>query len=354
MERIFKPAMKNPAKFIQFSISFLFLASVFIVSCTFPKHAPRRNLTMVFYNVENLFDTLNTEGIRDGEFTPEGRNKWNEMRYQKKLNDLSRVISGINKTELPEIIGLCEVENEQVIKDLVQTRLLANGGYSAVHYESPDTRGIDCALIYRPDEFNVLYHVAVPVRFKNKPNSKTRDILYVKGSALNREEFHIFINHWPSRIGGVAETESKRVAAAKILKGKIDSVKLASPKAHIIVMGDMNDEPNNKSLQEILEPGQHDTPGARFTNLMFPDFIDGMGSYYYRGKWNMLDNIIVSGGLLDSKGWCIREKKGFIYRERWMENINRNGDIFPKRTYECLSYSGGPSDHFPVYFRLRR
>ncbi len=346
--------MKYSVKFIRVTVILLFAALVFVVSCTIPKHADRRNLTVVFYNVENLFDTLNTAGTRDGEFTPEGRNKWDKLRYQKKLDDLSRVIVGINKNEFPEIVGLCEVENEQVVKDLVQTQLLINGGYFVVHHESPDIRGIDCALIYRPDEFNVLYHVAIPVVFKNKPNSKTRDILYVKGSALNGEEFHIFINHWPSRIGGVAETESKRVAAAKILKVKIDSVKLSNPKNHIIVMGDMNDEPNNKSLQEVLDACRPATPGASFINLMFPDFITGMGSYNYRGKWNMLDNIIVSQELLDSKGWCIRKKKGFIYREPLMEEIHRNGESFPKSTFENHNYSGGASDHFPVFIRLRR
>ncbi len=346
--------MKIPVKLVHFFVIWWLLTVIFLVSCSSFQRAPRRNLTVVFYNVENLFDTINSPGIRDGEFTPEGRNKWDEMRYQKKLHDLSRVISGINETELPEIVGLSEVENKRVVMDLVQTRLLVNGGYSIVHHESPDIRGIDCALIYRPDEFKVLHHHAIPVHFKNSPDSKTRDILYVKGFTLNREEFHVFVNHWPSRIGGVAETEPKRVAVAEILKEKIDSVKLVSPKAHVIVMGDMNDEPNNKSLENVLDAHSPDKHGGRLINLMIPDFNAGMGSYNYRGEWNMLDNIIVSQTLLDSKGWCVRQNKGFIYREPWMENIHRNGKLSPWRTYIGSSYYGGVSDHFPVFIRLYR
>jgi predicted extracellular nuclease len=324
------------------------------ITCVPSRDSARRNMTVVFYNVENLFDTENTPGTRDGEFTPEGRNKWDEIRYQKKLNDLSRVISGINEADLPEIVGLCEVENEKVVVDLINTGLLSNGNYRVVHHESPDLRGIDCALIYRPDKFQVVHHHAIPVNFEDAPNSKTRDILYVKGRTRDREEFHVFVNHWPSRIGGVAQTEPRRLTAAFILKGKIDSVRMASPKAHIIVMGDMNDEPDNKSLFEVLEARPPFSPGATLVNLMFPEFLEGKGSYNYRGSWDMLDNLMVSSGLRNSKGWRVMHGKGFIYRESWMEYINRNGEITPNRTYGGPVYYGGVSDHFPVYFRLKR
>jgi predicted extracellular nuclease len=336
------------------SKSLIILTVLFFTSCAPWKNAAYRNMSVVFYNVENLFDLENEPGKNDGEFTPEGEKNWDMIKYQKKLADISRVISGINEGDLPEIVGLCEVENEQVLAELVMTGLLANGKYKVVHHESPDFRGIDCALIYRPEEFKVTDHFAVPVRFEDDQGSVTRDILYVKGRTRNREEFHIFVNHWPSRIGGVAQTESKRIAVARILKGKIDSVLAASSKAHIIVMGDMNDDPDNKSLLEVLNAQPPSTTGATLVNLMFPDFKDGRGTYNYRGNWNMLDNLIVSPGLLDDRGFRCVEEKGHIFREEWMEYKNRDGEISPNRTYGGPNYYGGVSDHFPVYFRLKR
>ncbi|WP_139249781.1 endonuclease/exonuclease/phosphatase family protein [Mariniphaga anaerophila] len=335
-------------------LSVLVIALFLFVSCSSWKNAAYRNMTVVFYNVENLFDVENEPGKSDGEFTPDGQKNWDETRYQKKLSDISNVISGINEGDLPEIVGLCEVENEKVVRDLVQTGLLAKGNYEVVHHESPDFRGIDCALAYRPEEFKVLSHSAVPVSFEDDPNPATRDILYVKGRTRNREEFHVFVNHWPSRIGGVDKTEPKRVAVARVLKSKIDSVMSRNAKAHIIVMGDMNDDPDKKSLSEVLGANAPSTPDAVLVNLMFPDFNNGKGTYNYRGNWNMLDNMIVSPGLLDSKGFRCVEEKGHIFHEEWMEHRSRNKEMSPNRTYGGPNYYGGVSDHFPVYFRLRR
>jgi predicted extracellular nuclease len=332
----------------------IILSIIFFTSCAPWKNATYRSMTVAFYNVENLFDLENDPYKNDDEFTPASEKQWDSVKYKKKLVDVSRVISGINEGDLPEIVGLCEVENEQVVGDLVRTGLLAKGKYEVVHFESRDFRGIDCALIYRPEEFKVIDHYAIPVRFKDDPDYVTRDILYVKGRTRNREEFHIFVNHWPSRIGGVAQTEPKRIAVARILKGKIDSVRTASSKAQIIVMGDMNDDPDNKSLMEVLNAQPPSTPGAQLVNLMFPDFKNGKGTYTYRGNWNMLDNLIVSPGLLDDKGFRCVEEKGHIFREDWMEYKNRDGEISPNRTYGGPNYYGGVSDHFPVYFRLRR
>ncbi|MCF6357275.1 MAG: endonuclease, partial [Draconibacterium sp.] len=298
--------------------------------------------------------TVNEPGKRDGEFTPDGSKKWTPDRYQNKLDTLARVLSSINKNELPEIIGLCEVENRKVVVDLANSGQLAKGNYEVVHYESPDFRGIDCALLYRPDEFKVIESFPVKVSFKDNADYITRDILYVKGRTLNREEFHIFVNHWPSRIGGVAKTESKRVEVARILKGKIDSVQAAAPKAKIIVLGDMNDEPSNKSLVEILSAQKPGSQNAELVNLMYPIHENNLGSYNYRGNWNMLDNIVVSTNLLDKKGFECIDKKGFVFSTEWMEHKNRSGQISPCRTYGGPNYYGGISDHFPVYFMLRR
>lgn len=335
------------------SVFVLLLAAV-LFSCSKEKREERRNLTVVFYNVENLFDLEDEPGKVDEEFTPKGEKQWNQERYQKKLDDLSNVLSSVNNAELPEIIGLSEVENEKVLADLTQTGKLAKGNYDIVHYESPDFRGIDCALIYRPEEFKVLASEAVKIAFKDEPDYKTRDILYVKGRTKNREKLHIFVNHWPSRIGGTEKSEPNRIQVAQILKNKIDSIYQTNPDAKIIVMGDMNDEPANKSLQQTLGAKKPGTESARLINLMFPADLSGKGSYNFRGDWNMLDNLVVSQSLLDEKGFQVTEKQGHIFHEEWMEYKNREGEISPSRTYGGPNYYGGISDHFPVYFQMSR
>ena len=330
------------------------LISVIVNSFAGAGYNKKRNLTVVFYNVENLFDTENNSGSNDGEFTPEGEKRWTEERYNKKLEDISKVLSSVNKDELPEIIGLCEIENRKVLDDLVKTNLLAGGKYEVAHFESPDFRGIDCALIYRPDEFTVIKSTPVNVSFDDDPEYTTRDILYVKGETNNQEEFHIFVNHWPSRIGGLEQTEPKRIAVARILKSKIDSVQNTNPGANILVIGDMNDEPSNKSLNEVLEAKSSEVNNAELVNLMYPVHANKKGSYNYRGNWNMLDNIVVSSGLLDNKGFQIVDKQGFVFSEKWMEYEDKNAGITPNRTYGGPNYYGGVSDHFPVFIQLSR
>ncbi len=313
----------------------------------------KRNITVVFYNVENLFDTKNTSGGNDAEFTPDGKNKWTEERFQKKIEDISKVLASVNKKELPEIIGLCEIENRGVLDDLVNTDILSVGNYKIEQFESHDFRGIDCAFLYRPDEFEVIKSSPVKVVFDDDLNFTTRDILYVKGKTNNGEEFHIFVNHWPSRIGGVDQTEAKRVAVAKLLKSKIDSVQNVNPDVNILVMGDMNDEPSNKSISEVLQAKSPEVENAAFVNLMYPIHKNKLGSYNYRGNWNMLDNIVVSSNLLDKKGFQCKEMQGFVFHEKWMEYENK-GEMSPNRTYGGPNYYGGVSDHFPVYVQLER
>ncbi len=318
------------------------------------RYNKKKNITVVFYNVENLFDTVNNQGNRDGEFTPDGANNWTQERYEKKIDNIANVIRSVNKNEIPEIVGLAEVENRNVLNDLISSVRIKEANYRIEHFESPDFRGIDCALLYRPDEFKIIKSTPVRVVLADDPDFKTRDILYVKGETTNNEVFHIFVNHWPSRIGGEDQTEPKRIAVARLLKNKIDSVLNVNSGANIHIMGDMNDEPSNKSISEILGAKSPKVTNAKLVNLMYPDFEIQKGSYLYQGKWNMLDNIMVSNGLLDNKGFGCREKKGFIFHEAWMEFKNRNGEISPNRTYGGKNYYGGVSDHFPVYMQLTR
>ncbi len=340
-------------KKIAFSLVVIFIVLV-LISCSTQKFKNEKNLTIVFYNVENLFDTINEPGKSDEEFTPEGQDHWTEERYNKKIDDIAKVLSSINEKELPEMIGLCEIENQKVLQDLTVDKYLVQGKYRIVHYESPDKRGIDCAFLYRPDEFKVIESHPIHVAFEGEPDFLTRDILYVKGKTLNGEEMHIFVNHWPSRIGGEEQTEYARVTVAKLLKSKIDSVQNENTSAEIIVMGDMNDEPSNKSLSEILGAVKPGSNNEGLVNLMYPIEEENLGSYVYQGNWNMLDNIVVSSNLLDKKGFSCIDKQGHVFHQEWMEYKNSNDQISPNKTYGGSNYYGGVSDHFPVYINLKR
>ncbi len=336
-----------------------FLIVVFLIMVCISSHGKKYNkkkcLTIAFYNVENLFDLEDEPGKHDEEFTPQGEKNWTQERFTKKLEDISKVLSSINQNELPEVIGLCEVENKYVLNALVKTKALAGSNYGIVHYESPDFRGIDCALLYRPGEFKVIKSQPVKIRFQDDPNYVTRDILYVKGKTKNRQEFHIFVNHWPSRIGGIPKTEPKRMHVASILKAKVDSIFAEDAWANIVVMGDMNDEPGNKSIRETLGASFEIGKDSGLFNTMAQEKKEGRGTYNFRGNWNMLDNIIISSNLLFAeKGFVCKQQKGIVFREGWMEYKNEKGEIYPSRTYGGPNYYGGVSDHFPVYIQLTR
>ncbi len=333
-------------------IPIIFIIPVLLLSCMSKKKAAQRNqLTVVFYNVENLFDTIDAPDKRDDEFTPDSIKKWGTKRYTKKLKDISKVLCAISPEDLPELIGLCEVENRAVVKELVATGQLADEQYNIVHHESPDIRGIDVALAYRTDAFKVLTHEAIPIRFPDNPKHKTRDILYVKGKA-RKDVLHIFVNHWPSRIGGTAKSEPNRVYVASVLRHKVDSVFTTDPDANIIIMGDMNDEPANKSISETLNAS--DNPGNSLYNLMYPLDSDQKGTYNFRGNWNMLDNLIVSNNLLHKKrGYKTAPDAGCVFHQPFMEYHGKKG-MSPNRTYGGSNYYGGISDHFPVYVVLKK
>ena len=331
-------------------IGMLVISGVVLFSCTSVKKSLRQEYTVVSYNVENLFDTVDDPKIPDEEFLPASEKKWDNEKYQKKLTDISEVISEVNQKELPEVVGLVEVENQTVLEDLINAGKLKGRNYAIIHEESPDYRGIDVALIYRKDAFKEIKHEVLPVIFPDDPEFKTRDILHVTGKMRNKI-VHIFVNHWPSRIGGDEKTEPKRVLAASVLKKRVDQILVEDPKARIIIMGDMNDEPANKSLKETLgaaAPGS----GAPLVNLMMPDDVAGKGTYFYSGNWNMLDNLVVSEAVLKGKGMKVEGEKGNIFSNGWMIYTNKNGDKTPNRSYVGNKYVGGVSDHFPVYFKM--
>ena len=336
-------------------VTSIIIVLLLVFSCSDKKYNPKKNLTIVFYNVENLFDLEDEAGKQDEEFTPEGTKKWTKDRYAKKLSDLSKVLSSVNTQELPEVIGLCEVENKKVVEDVFKSGDFAVAKYKVVHYESPDFRGIDCALAYNSAEMEVLSSQAIRISFAGEPDYGTRDILYVKGRMNNKQDFHFFVNHWPSRIGGSEKTEPYRMHVASVVKTKVDSILSEELRASIVIMGDMNDEPNNKSILETLGASQKLDANSALVNLMAPVAKEGKGTYNFRGNWNMLDNMIISSALaVGGKGYVCEEMRGNIFREEWMEYKNDKGETSPNRTYGGPNYYGGISDHFPVYISLSR
>ncbi len=310
---------------------------------------------VMFYNTENLFDTINDPQTQDDEFTAAGKLHWTPERYEKKIRDIARVIRDVAPKRLPDIIGLAEVENRQVLEDLIEKGKLRKGDYGIIHKDSPDLRGIDVALLYKKKTFHTIEHHSIPIQFP-RDTTKVRDILYVKGKTDDGEIFHIFVNHWKSRHGGEKATEQKRVYSAVVLRRTIDSILVFEPRARILIMGDFNDEPTNMSIMQILNAAnKRKNTGARdLYNLMYDlHNLHDTGTYSYKGHWDMLDQIIISFNLLqeqNKKGWHTDYEGGHIFSEEWMLYDNpKAGRKVPNRTYGGPNYYGGVSDHLPVF-----
>ncbi|MFC2152475.1 endonuclease [Bacteroidota bacterium] len=312
---------------------------------------------VLFYNVENLFDTANDSLINDEEFLPEGDRFWNNHKYYSKLNNIYKVIVAIGEWDPPAIIGLCEIENRKVLNDLVNNTPLVKFEYQIIHTESPDRRGIDVGFLYRDDLFKPIYNEAISINFPNNPESKTRDILYVKGIANNADTLDIFINHWPSRWGGQLESEDRRLFVASVLRLKIDSILEINPKSNIIITGDFNDYPDNKSIYEVLNASQEyeNIINSELYNLSsFLYQTKNIGTHKYQGEWRVLDQFIVSGNLLDNKNKAYTSYNDIhiFNAEFLLEPDEGYFGYKPKRTFIGFKYNGGFSDHLPTYLIL--
>ena len=301
---------------------------------------------VAFYNVENLFDTINSPATADEDMLPLADRQWTTEKYKAKLKNISTAIAGIaSQHDYPTLMALAEVENRTVLEDLVAEPALAPATYAICHYDSPDERGIDVALLYRPDKFHLQGSKAIPA----KGNNPTRDILTVWGT-IDNEPIFAAIVHWPSRIGGVKFTEPQRIACAEQLRTIVDSVQLHNPATKIIIMGDMNDNPRNKSIAKTLR-AEHKTKNLTHTDLCTPFGNTKRGSSVYDNKWNHYDNIILSGNLLRGAGLqlCTTNKNaGHIFSHPYM--LDKRS--YPLPTYRGTEYMGGASDHLPIYILL--
>ncbi len=312
---------------------------------------------VAFYNLENLFDTIS--GPNDKEYTPTGSKEWNTEKYYSKLKKMSYCISKIGKQFSPmgpSILGVAEVENRSVLEDLVKQEAIKNVNYKIVHFEGPDYRGVDCALLYNPRDFYVTNSKSYHLVMENDTTFRTRDQLLVSG-ILGNDEIHIIVNHWPSRRGGELASRPKRIAAAGLSKHISDSILAKNPDAKIVIMGDLNDDPINESVKTVLNAKKKQKEVARggLYNSTWELYSKGIGSLAYGDEWNLFDQIIISSGLLDKEEKTnLRFVKAEIFQAPFL--IQQEGQYkgYPLRTHAGGVYQNGYSDHFPSLIYLTK
>lgn len=308
---------------------------------------------IVSWNIENLFDTHHDSLKNDREFLPDAMRHWNYSRYKKKLADIARVITAVGEWNPPVLVGLCEVENDTVLRDLTRRSPLKELDYRYVMTSSPDLRGIDVALLYQRDLFKLLSSrsISIPPFNQHRP---TRDLLHVSGLLLTGDTLDVFVCHLPSRSGGAKESEPYRLHAAQILRTEADSILYKRLHPQVIIMGDFNDYPTNKSIQKVLEaeaPSPTLSPLKLYHLLARKAKSKDFGSYKYRGEWGLLDHLIVSGALLNQSGkfFTSEEKANVCLLPFLLIEDKKYGGREPFRTYKGMKYQGGISDHLPIY-----
>jgi len=312
---------------------------------------------ILFYNVENLFDTVDDKETLDEEFTPAGDRHWTYKRFNRKILNLSKVILNASGWSPPDIIGLCEVENRHVLEKLLMNTPLSSFSYNIIHKNSPDDRGIDVALLYNRKVFYPLKYEYYPLINKEDSIIRTREILYVTGIMDKADTIHIFVNHWPSRYRGLLESRPLRILAAKILRCEIDKLfdEHADPK--ILVLGDFNDQPCDESISSFLKTADFSgEPVAKgLYNLSHRWNEEGAGTLKYRGQWLVFDQIIISGTFIKAKKGLFTGPgfAGIIKLPFLSESDNKYGGFKLRRTYTGYNYTGGFSDHFPVILKLK-
>ena len=312
---------------------------------------------IAFYNLENFFDTLNDPNKNDDDFTPKGSYHYTTEIYQQKLHNLATVLSQIATDKLPDgpaFFGVAEVENEQVLKDLIAQPELKARKLGIVHFESPDLRGIDVGMLYNPKFFKVIHAEPLFVNIsKNGKQEFTRDVLFVEG-LLNGDSVYVMVNHWPSRLGGESASMWKRKLAAGVCKNKADSIIKEKPNAKIIIMGDLNDDPIDPSVAEVI--GAKDKDGAMASKSFFNPWIayykKGIGTLGYNDSWDLFDQIIVSNSFLKPQKGSWQFYNAEIFNRTFLKNQFGQYKGYPHRSFAGTNWINGYSDHFPTYIYL--
>jgi len=313
----------------------------------------KQNFKVMCYNVENFFDCKHDSLKNDYDFLPTGSHAWTYKKYVKKQANIAKVISAIGGWDAPALVGMCEVENDKCLFDLTHYSGLKNFQYKFIHYESSDTRGVDVALLYQPQQFKPIHNQPIRINFPAAPHSKTRDILFVTGKIPSGDTLYVFVCHFPSRLGGELESDDKRLFVASVLRNKVDSLFTAHQKPNIVIMGDFNDYPTNASLLNVLraKPLGDSISYKELYNLMYKMHAEGKGTNKHLGDWGALDQMIVSGNLLNpGNSIFTMQNDAHIFNADFLLEADK---IYlgkqPFRTYVGFKYQEGYSDHLPIY-----
>lgn len=313
-------------------------------------------ITVAFYNCENFFDTKDDPNKKDDEYLPEAATKWDETRYNNKIQRVAQVLdSTVAGPALPNLVGLVEIENNEVLQDLLSKSQFSTKSYGSLATDSPDERSIDCGLLYDKSVFTLVDFKELNATNSALGDYKTRNILFATLKATNGDVFYVFVNHWPSRREGEKESEPRRIFAAQQVRDKINELQKKDPKAKVIVMGDFNDHPDNNSILNTLKA--NDTPKEKgdLYNAFYTLDKEKQGTHFYNKEWRVLDQIIVSQGLWNAKkGYSFNPKNAHILRKDFVLFKNaKTGEEKPNRTFGAESkYFNGYSDHLAIYIEL--
>lgn len=333
----------------------IFFSSLILCSCLGFGQS-KSPVTVAFYNCENFFDTKDDPNKKDDEYLPEGPTKWDETRYNNKIRKVAQVLdSTVAGPELPNLVGLVEIENNEVLQDLLAKSQFASKNYGSVATDSPDERSIDCGLLYDKSVFTLSDFKELNATNSSLGDYKTRNILFAALKATNGDLFYVFVNHWPSRREGEKESEPRRLFAAQQVRDKIDEIQKKDAKAKIIVMGDFNDHPDNNSILHTLRASDAPKGKGDLYNAFYTLDKEKQGTHYYNKEWRVLDQIMVSQGLLKAKkGYSFDPKQAHILKKDFVLFKNaKTGEERPNRTYGSENkYFNGYSDHLAIYVEL--
>lgn len=313
----------------------------------------QESFRVLFWNVENLFDTHDNPRKDDNEFLPDATRHWTPYRYREKLKNLAKAIVASGGEYMPDLVGLCEVESDTCMRDLVRYSPLKEAGYRYVMTHSPDERGINVTLLYQRGSFELLHSQSIDIPYRRVNERPTRDILHVAGKVVSGDTLDVLVCHMPSRSGGAQRREPFRLLSARVLRQTVDSLMLVRRHPHVLIMGDFNDYPTDKSINKVLGalPSDNEVRPNELYNLMH-----GLekGTYRFRGAWGIFDQFIVSGSMLQEDG-AIRTSPGkaqILLHPFLLEEDEKYGGDKPFRTYNGLKYQGGFSDHLPIALDL--